>query len=78
MPNPQQRNETGCTYADYLTWNDDERWEVIGGEVYNMSPAPGRTHQTVSRRMAFEINALTGTLQTFHLDRIRLSASEQR
>ncbi len=58
MPRPQQRHESGCTYADYLTWNDDERWEIIGGEVCNMSPAPGRTHQTVSRRMAFEINAL--------------------
>jgi len=58
MPRPRQRTETGYTYADYQTWNDNERWEIIGGEAWNMSPAPGRTHQTVSRRMAFEIHAL--------------------
>ncbi len=36
------------TYAQYKTWSDDERWELIEGEAYNMSPAPGTTHQTVS------------------------------
>ncbi len=58
MPRPRQKDETGYTYTDYLTWNADERWEIIGGKLFNMSPAPGRTHQTVSRRIAFEINAL--------------------
>lgn len=33
------------TYADYKNWPDDERWEIIDGEAYEMSPAPGRTHQ---------------------------------
>jgi Uma2 family endonuclease len=35
------------TYADYLTWSDDERWELIGGIPYNMSPAPNRRHQKI-------------------------------
>lgn len=35
------------TYADYLTWPDDERWELINGVAYNMSPAPNRMHQTI-------------------------------
>ena len=35
------------TYADYLTWNDDERWELINGQAYNMSPAPATKHQLV-------------------------------
>ena len=33
------------TYADYLTWPDDERWELIRGTAYSMSPAPRREHQ---------------------------------
>ena len=33
------------TYADYRTWPDDERWELIDGVAWNMSPAPNRRHQ---------------------------------
>lgn len=36
------------TYADYLTWNDAERWELIDGVAYNMTPAPSRKHQKIS------------------------------
>lgn len=45
------------TYKDYLTWDDDRRWELIDGVPYelvfgedpqNMSPAPGRKHQRIS------------------------------
>ena len=35
------------TYADYLLWDDDERWEIIEGVPYNMSPAPRRYHQII-------------------------------
>lgn len=28
------------TYGDYLTWSDDERWEIIDGEAFDMTPAP--------------------------------------
>ncbi len=35
------------TYMDYLTWPDDERWEIINGMAYNMSPAPTRRHQDI-------------------------------
>lgn len=34
-------------YADYLNWADDERWEIIEGEAYDMSPAPGTEHQAI-------------------------------
>lgn len=36
------------TYADYLSWPKDERWEIIGGVAYNMTPAPSRRHQEIS------------------------------
>jgi len=33
------------TYADYLTWDDDTRWELIEGVPYDMTPAPSPEHQ---------------------------------
>ena len=35
------------TYKDYLSWPDDERWELIDGIAYNMTPAPSRIHQKI-------------------------------
>jgi len=35
------------TWQDYCSWPDDERWELIAGEAYNMTPAPGTRHQTI-------------------------------
>lgn len=37
----------GFTYADYLTWPEGERWELIDGVAWNMSPAPTRSHQRI-------------------------------
>ncbi len=48
MPLVRKDNNQPWTYADYLTWPDDERWEVIDGVAYAMSPAPGRRHQELS------------------------------
>ena len=33
------------TWADYQTWPDDERWEIIDGAAYRMSPSPTWEHQ---------------------------------
>lgn len=35
------------TYADYLTWPEEERWELIDGVAYAMAPAPTNFHQLV-------------------------------
>lgn len=35
------------TYADYLTWPEEERYELIDGVAYAMTPAPGRRHQEI-------------------------------
>jgi hypothetical protein len=32
--------KTSYTYADYATWPDDERWELIDGQAYALTPAP--------------------------------------
>ena len=43
------------TYGDYLKWDDDERWELIDGVAYNMTPAPVRFHQQVSGELFFQL-----------------------
>lgn len=40
------------TYSDYLTWPDDERWEIIDGVAYAMSPSPREAHQRISMRLS--------------------------
>jgi len=35
------------TYKDYLSWPEDERWELIEGIPYNLAPAPSRRHQEI-------------------------------
>ena len=42
---PQDRR---YTWTEYQTWSDDERWELIDGVAYNMSPAPSIRHQRVA------------------------------
>lgn len=42
------------TYKDYLTYDENERIEIIDGEVYNMCPAPSRIHQKIIMELAFE------------------------
>lgn len=48
MPKLKPKDNQRYSYSDYLTWDDNERWELIDGVAYNMSPAPGRRHQEVS------------------------------
>jgi Uma2 family endonuclease len=36
------------TVADYMDWPDEERWELIDGVAYGMSPAPTIKHQNIA------------------------------
>lgn len=61
MPLPQ-RDAQHHTYGEYLAWDDDQRWELIDGIAYAMSPAPSRIHQRLVLELARQIaNALEGT-----------------
>jgi len=42
-----RKSDRPFTYKDYKAWPDEERWELINGEAYAMSPAPRRIHQTL-------------------------------
>lgn len=47
MGSPARKIDQKFTYDDYTTWPDDERWEIIDGEAWDMSPAPSLKHQRV-------------------------------
>ena len=47
--------EPRYTFADALTWDEDERIEIIDGEAFVMAP-PLRVHQKISRAMFSQIN----------------------
>ncbi|MBN2656733.1 MAG: Uma2 family endonuclease [Spirochaetales bacterium] len=53
---PKIKNDQIYTYGDYATWPDDERWELIDGVAWNMSPAPATRHQRISRKLSTEID----------------------
>jgi Uma2 family endonuclease len=47
---PLLKEQEHYTYADYLSWDGKERYEIIDGEVYMMAP-PSRLHQEISREL---------------------------
>jgi Uma2 family endonuclease len=49
MPLPRQEY---YTYADYATWTDDVRCELIAGVPYLMAPAPTPMHQDIAGELA--------------------------
>lgn len=53
MPLPGE--ERKYTYADYLTWPEGERWEIIDGVPY-MQAAPTWQHQAISVELTSQIN----------------------
>jgi Uma2 family endonuclease len=52
---PAKKTDRSYTYGDYRGWPDDERWELIEGVAWNMSPAPSTAHQAISMEIAFKI-----------------------
>lgn len=56
IPAKQER----FTFADILTWSEDERIEIINGEAFMMAP-PSRIHQEVSMELSRQLaNFLEG------------------
>lgn len=53
--NLEQRLDERFTYGQYCEWDDGERWELIDGVPYNMSPAPSRRHQGILMRVSLFI-----------------------
>jgi Uma2 family endonuclease len=55
MAGSSKKKQQKYSYADYLTWDEDNRYEIIDGEVFDMT-SPGVLHQRIvtelSRQMA--------------------------
>lgn len=43
------------TYADYLSYPEGERIEIIDGHIFNMAAAPSRIHQKLITEILFKI-----------------------
>jgi len=39
------------TYSDYYSWDDGKMYELIDGEVYDMSPAPSGYHREINHNL---------------------------
>ena len=57
MTESLHKTEERFTYGDYLKWPEGERWELIDGVAYDMTPAPGWRHQKVLLRLVEQIAA---------------------
>ncbi len=55
MSIPAIKSDRHYTYADYLNFPDDERWEIIDGVAYSMAPAPSSAHQDVSGELHAQV-----------------------
>lgn len=53
MALPDKTQTEKFSYADYLSWPDEERWEIIDGDVFDMSPAPSPVHQEILVNLVF-------------------------
>lgn len=45
MGHPARSLPRRYTFEDYLSWPEDERWELIHGEAFGMAPSPSQGHQ---------------------------------
>jgi Uma2 family endonuclease len=55
------RDSEHHTYADYVSWPEDVRYELIDGRAYLMAPAPSLEHQDVAGEIYRQLsNTLEG------------------
>jgi len=57
---PAVKGDRVYRYRDYRTWPDDERWELVDGVAYDMSPAPSTAHQAISTELLSAIHSFLG------------------
>lgn len=56
----QLQKDERYTVRDYRSWDDGQRWELIDGVAYAMSPAPGPRHQKIAGRVFSALQAHLG------------------
>ncbi len=53
---PIRKSDHKFTYTEYCRWPENERWELIDGIAYDMSPAPSSAHQSISVILSSKIH----------------------
>ena len=48
---PQLKENEHYTYADYCTWGNCGRWELISGAPFMMAPGPSPLHQNIAGQL---------------------------
>src|ERR1051325_895737 len=56
MSEPVAKPRRRYTWSEYRTWNDDKRWEIIGGELFLMS-SPTSRHQMISTEILVRLHS---------------------
>jgi Uma2 family endonuclease len=59
---PAENGNQRYNYGNYLTWPEEERWELIDGIAYAITPAPSTQHQRI-------LVELTRQLSNYFLDK---------
>ncbi|MCL2494195.1 MAG: Uma2 family endonuclease [Oscillospiraceae bacterium] len=54
--NLAEKREELYTYEDYLSWEGDQRWEIIDGRAYMMA-SPSEVHQDISVELTAQFRA---------------------
>ena len=78
---PSRKVDQKYSYADYLNWPDEERWEIIAGVPYLMTPAPLTEHQEVSMALLLQLGAFfqNKSCKVFHAPfDVRLAALDAK
>lgn len=57
MGSTAEKVEKRFTYSEYCKWDDEQRWELIDGVPYNMTPAPATRHQKISGNFFSRLSA---------------------
>lgn len=57
---PAKKDDRRYLYGDYRSWPEDERWELIDGVAWNMSPAPSMAHQALSMELSHALRSFLG------------------
>lgn len=73
--------EQRYTYADYLTWQFNERVELLWGKIFKMSPAPSTEHQRISGNLYRDIANFVkfSKCQVFHAPfDVRLTSKDNK
>lgn len=53
----KKRLDRKYSYTDYMSWPAGDRWEIIDGEAWNMTPAPTTRHQTIVFNLTVTLGA---------------------